>query len=160
MSDELNIRPATLADAEAIAEIWRQGWYEVHLETVPRELVEARTPESFDTRARKRVPDTVVATVHGEVAGFVMIHDDELDQVYVSAKHRGAGVAAAVITAAEDRVRSDGHRRAWLAVVADNPRARRFYERQGWVDDGDFDNPAWTPDGPVAVPTRRYVKEL
>lgn len=156
----MNIRPAELADATAVAEIWRQGWYEVHPGHVPQALIDARGPETFEPRARDRVADTVVATVGGEVAGFVMIHDDELDQVYVSAGSRGGGVAAALLTAAEAVVRGRGHRHAWLVVVASNARARRFYQRQGWSDDGDFDNPAWTPAGPVAVPTRRYRKAL
>lgn len=160
MTNEVGVRAATSTDAAAIAEIWRRGWYEVHPGHVPEELVAARDPESFDERARDRIADTVVATVAGEVAGFVMVHGNELDQVYVGSKFRGGGVAAAVLTAAEAVVRERGHDSAWLAVVASNARARRFYQRQGWVDDGDFDNPAWTPDGPVTVPTRRYVKDL
>lgn len=154
------IRPATAADATAVAEIWRQGWYEAHREHVPAELLAVRTPRSFDVRARDRVAETVVITVSGEVAGFVMIEADLLDQVFVAPRHRGGTVAAALLTAAEARVRDNGHARAWLAVVAANTRARRFYRRQGWVDEGDFDNPAWTPDGPISVPTRRYTKTL
>jgi hypothetical protein len=45
---------------------------------------------------------------------------------------------------------------AWLAVVTGNARARRFYERSGWADDGELD---YVADG-VAVPCRRYVKRL
>ena len=41
-----------------------------------------------------------------------------------------------------------------------NARARRFYEREGWRDEGDVDNPVDGPDGPIAVPCRLYVKDL
>jgi hypothetical protein len=53
-----------------------------------------------------------------------------------------------------------GHARAWLAVATGNARARRFYERSGWTDDGAFDYPAATEAGPIPVPCHRYVKDV
>ena len=35
-----------------------------------------------------------------------------------------------------DALRERGFADAMLWVLADNPRARRFYEREGWHDDG------------------------
>ena len=61
---------------------------------------------------------------------------------------------------AERRVRANGHRRAWLAVVAGNARARAFYERAGWVDEGPFEYAAAAEDGAITVPCRRYAKAL
>jgi GNAT superfamily N-acetyltransferase len=154
------IRPARPEDAEAVAEIWRLGWRDGHLGNVPDELVKARTPESFSSRAAELVGRTAVAVVDGEVAGFTMVHGDEVEQVYVAAHHRGSGVAAAVLAEAERRVRENGHGTAWLAVVARNARARRFYERHGWTDEGPFDHQAPGPNGPITVPSHRYVKRL
>jgi GNAT superfamily N-acetyltransferase len=94
------------------------------------------------------------------VAGFVMVSRDEVEQVYVSAAHRGSGVAGVLLTEAERQVRAGGHDTAWLAVVAGNARARRFYERSGWVDDGMFNYPAPHEDGPIPVPCHRYVKRV
>jgi hypothetical protein len=54
-------------------------------------------------------------------------------------------------------VRANGFGRAWLAVATGNARARRFYERQGWVDEGPFDYPADSADGPIPVPCHRYA---
>ncbi|HEY0636941.1 MAG TPA: GNAT family N-acetyltransferase [Pseudonocardiaceae bacterium] len=154
------LRPGTAGDAPAVAVIWRDGWRDGHLGHVPDDLLRGRTPESFDRRAAERVADTTVATVEGAVAGFVMIAGDEVEQVYVAAAHRGTGVAAALLAAAERLVADGGHRRAWLAVVAGNGRARRFYERHGWADDGPFDNVVTTDIGVVRVPCRRYVKDV
>ena len=89
-----------------------------------------------------------------------MVVDDEVEQVYVSAAHRGMGVADALVAEAERRVRGNGHAAAWLAVVAGNARARAFYERAGWVDEGPFDYAAAAEDGPITVPCRRYTKLL
>jgi GNAT superfamily N-acetyltransferase len=101
-----------------------------------------------------------VAIVGDHVVGFVMVVDDEVEQVYVSREHRGSGVAAVLLAEAERLVRVNGHQRAWLAVVAGNTRARNFYERNGWIDEGLFDYPAAGGDEPISVPAHRYVKRL
>ena len=156
----VEIRAARPDDAGAVAEIWRQGWRDAHLGLVPQELVDVRTEESFRARAADRVGDTTVAAVDGAVAGFVMVVADEVEQVYVDRSFRGTGVAKALIAEAERRVVANGHGRAWLAVVAGNARARAFYEREGWADEGLFDYPAASEVGPVPVPCHRYVKTL
>jgi GNAT superfamily N-acetyltransferase len=155
-----SLRPANVEDAEAVATIWYDGWYDGHLGHVPEALVPLRTPQSFRSRAAQRVGDTVVATAGHDVAGFVMVVGDEVEQVYVSAQHRGSGVAGQLLAEAERLVAAGGHRRAWLAVVAGNARARRFYQRCGWADDGLFDYAAAIAGGTMAVPCHRYVKPV
>ena len=157
---QLTLRAARAEDAGDIADIWRLGWQDGHLGFVPQELVEVRTEASFRTRASERISDTTVATVDGAVVGFVMVVDDEVEQVYVSAAYRGTGVAKILIGEAERQVKANGHRKAWLAVVAGNARARAFYERAGWIDEGPFDYAVAALDGPIAVPCRRYTKLL
>ncbi|WP_020672231.1 GNAT family N-acetyltransferase [Amycolatopsis nigrescens] len=163
-SDEtVLLRPATPEDARAVAEIWYPGWCDAHLGNVPDELVVARARESFWRRAAQRVGDTgdtTVATVGGAVAGFVMVVGDEVEQVYLAARHRGTGLAGVLLAEAERLVAANGHERAWLAVVAGNARARRFYERNGWADEGLFDHHAEGTDGPISVPAHRYVKRV
>jgi GNAT superfamily N-acetyltransferase len=157
---QVTVRAARADDAGAIAEIWYLGWQDGHLGFVPQELVDLRTEASFRTRASERISDTTVATVDGAVAGFVMVVDDEVEQVYVSAAYRGTGVAKVLLNEAERQVRANGHGKAWLAVVPGNARARAFYERAGWIDEGPFDYPVDAEDGPIAVPCRRYTKLL
>jgi GNAT superfamily N-acetyltransferase len=156
----VTLRPARAGDAEAVADIWWVGWRDAHLGFVPDALVEARTEESFPTRAAERVDDTTVAVVGGTVAGFVMVVGDEVEQVYVAGAHRGTGVAAVLIGEAERQVRAHGHAQAWLAVAPGNARARAFYERAGWADEGRFDYVAASADGPVTVACHRYTKPV
>jgi ribosomal protein S18 acetylase RimI-like enzyme len=127
---------------------------------VPDELGAFRTFDSFRSRASERVGDTVVAAVDDVVAGFVMVIDDEVEQVYVASEHRGSGVAGALLAEAERLVVSNGYDEAWLAVVPGNARARRFYERRGWRDDGLIDYPAATGAGPFQLTACRYAKRL
>ncbi len=154
------IRPATTDDAAAVARIWEAGWRDGHLGNVPEELMRVRTPESFRTRSAERVADTAVAVVDDEVAGFVMVVEDEVDQVYVDQRHRGSGVAGLLLAEAERLVAAGGHPRAWLAVATGNARARRFYERQGWADDGAFEHQAPVDGGSIAVPCHRFVRDV
>jgi len=156
----VSLRRARPDDARAVADIWYHGWRDGHLGHVPDELVAVRTQESFDSRASQRVDDTVVALVDDEVAGFVMVVDDEVEQVYVSTRHRGTGVAGVLLSEAERLVEVNGHPRAWLAVAVGNSRARRFYERNGWTDEGRFDYAAEGPAGPIAVACHRFVKRV
>ncbi len=151
------LRPARNDDAPAIVEIWELGWREAHLGRVPEELVVARTPTYFRTRTRGQVDRTTVALVGGVVVGFMMVLDDEVEQLYVDVSHRGADVASALLTECEHQIRSAGHNSAWLAVVADNGTARKFYERHGWIDMGDFEHVA---PGEISVPAHRYLKRL
>ena len=156
----VELRPARSEDAEAIADIWHRGWQDGHLGYVPQELVDVRTEESFSTRAAERIADTTVAIVDGVVVGFVMVVEDEVEQVYVASTARGTGVADALMREAEGQVAGSGHPKAWLAVVAGNARARAFYERAEWADEGGFDYEAFVEGGTIAVPCRRYTKLL
>lgn len=156
----VTIRPATVADVPEVARIWREGWPDGHEGHVPAALAAERTPESFDQRTSERIGRTWVAQSDGVVAGFVVVVDDEVEQVYVAAAHRGTGVADALMREAERQVRANGHASAWLAVVAGNARARAFYERCGWRDEGRFEYAAVAENGPIRVPCRRYVKEV
>ena len=154
---DATLRPATRADVEPVARIWREGRRDGHLGHVPAALVEVRTPESFAKRAADRVADTTVAVVDGDIAGFTMVTGDELEQVYVSRPHRGSGIAAHLLDDARRTIGDAGHPVAWLAVATGNERARRFYERCGWTDEGEFDYAAATDTGSTPVPCHRYT---
>jgi ribosomal protein S18 acetylase RimI-like enzyme len=156
----ISIRAAVDADADRVADIWQPGWRDAHLGRVPDALMRARTQATFASRARANIPATLVALVDDTLAGFVVIVDDEVEQMYVDASHRGSGVASRLLRAAERAIAAAEFPRAWLAVVAGNERARRFYERNGWIDEGDFIYQANVENGLIDVPCRRYTKLL
>lgn len=155
-----SLRPGTADDAAAVADLWHRGWHDAHAGHVPEGLTAARTLAAFRERAPLRVSDTTVAVVDGEVAGFVMVVGDEVEQVYVGARHRGSGLAATLLDEAERQVAAVGHDVAWLAVVEGNARARRFYERRGWADEGPLPYEVTAGGSTYVSPCRRYVKRV
>jgi putative acetyltransferase len=154
------LRRATTADAAAVADIWHTGWHDAHPGHVPDGLTARRTLEAFHDRAPARVADTTVVEVAGEVAGFIMVVDDEVEQIYVAAAHRGSGLADVLLDEAEHQVADAGHHVAWLAVVVGNQRARRFYEKRGWIDGGDLPYEVTALGETYLSPCRRYIKRV
>ena len=155
----MGLRPATSADIEAIAAVWHQGWRDGHIGHVPEALHPHRRLVDFRERVPPRLPSTTVATVGADLVGFVMVREDEIEQLYVAAGARGSGVATELFRHAEQVIGSR-YDRAWLAVAAGNARARRFYERSGWHDAGAFDYAAEISGGTIPVPCRRYERHL
>jgi ribosomal protein S18 acetylase RimI-like enzyme len=154
------LRPAIDADIDAICTIWHNGWRDGHLGHVPAALLRHRRLDDFRVLVPARLDTTTVATIGSGVVGFVTLHDEAIEQIYVDASARGTGVANALLAHGETVIRARFDR-AWLAVVAGNARARRFYERNGWSDTGPIVNPAPTARGAsIPVPARRYEKLL
>jgi GNAT superfamily N-acetyltransferase len=154
------VRRATVDDIDVLASIWLEGWREAHLGHVPVALERERLGGSWREEVAGRVADTWVAEIGGNVGGFVTVVGDEVEDLYVTAGARGTGVAATLLRHGEDLVRDAGFSSAWLAVVAGNGRARRFYERHGWRDEGPFQHHARTAGGAIAVPAHRYRHHL
>lgn len=156
-----SIRPATSADMAAVADLWHEGWHDGHAGHVPAGLTAFRTLEAFHERTPGRVADTTVAVDGtGGLLGFVMVVGDEVEQVFVGRTARGTGLATALLVEAERQVAAAGHAEAWLAVVAGNERARRFYEKCGWHDRGDLAYEVSAGGSTWVSPCRRYVKDL
>jgi predicted cupin superfamily sugar epimerase/GNAT superfamily N-acetyltransferase len=154
------LRAATLDDVPAIARVWHAGWHDAHDGRVPASVVALRTQASFLERAVPLVPHSIVADRNGEVIGFTATGGDEVAELFVADEARGTSAARRLLRAAEEVVRRAGHDQACLGVVTGNARARRFYEREGWRDGGDVDNPVEGRDGPIPVSTRLYLKDL
>jgi GNAT superfamily N-acetyltransferase len=153
------IRPARPEDAPRIVDIWATGWRDGHLADAPPELLAHRDHDAFVPRVDAAIARTWVAETGGDIAGFTMVHDDEVDQLYVDAPFRGTGIASQLLAYAADRIRDAGHPEPWLAVARGNARARHFYEREGWTDAGEFSYPAEIGEG-ASLPVPCHRMEL
>ena len=119
----MSVRTAEAADLDPLATIWHAGWHEAHAHLVPVELTGLRTLESFRGRLEAALPRVRVVGPLGDPAGFCLLKGNELYQLFVSAKARGSGVAAALVADAEDRLAEGGADSAWLACAIGNERA-------------------------------------
>src|SRR5437588_481857 len=78
-----SVRAAEPGDLMDVARIWEQGWRDAHSGFVSPELVQARRGDSFATRTEDRLASTLVAVADSAVVGFVMVIEDEVEQLYL-----------------------------------------------------------------------------
>lgn len=141
------VRPAEPTDVEALARLHVETWAETYRVQLPdvffgeRALEHRRGFWATTLVERPSADHVIVAADEGGLVGFGFsgpaVPDDDgaptprqLYALYVRASHHGLGVGQALI----DAVVGDGPASLWVA--RDNPRARRFYERNGFVADG------------------------
>ncbi|MFH8620555.1 GNAT family N-acetyltransferase [Streptomyces vietnamensis] len=115
-----------------------------HLRHVERELARAAAGE-VDYLAVCTAADLPVAI--GGVDYRVSEGAGTLWQLAVLPALQSHGLGTLLVRAAEQRIRERGLHRAELAVEEGNPRARRLYERLGYVAYG-REPDAWDEEGP------------
>jgi ribosomal protein S18 acetylase RimI-like enzyme len=144
------VRPPESRDAEAIARVLVVTWRATYGHLLPPSYYD---DTAFEQRtamwrsiidAARPLPRLRVAELDGEVVGFAAagepIDDDapvrelQLYTLYLLPEHHGSGAGQALLEAVL------GGDRAQLWVAADNPRAHRFYRRNGFVPDGAVKN--------------------
>jgi GNAT superfamily N-acetyltransferase len=74
----------------------------------------------------------LIAEQEGRTVGYVAFDAAWVRQLAVHPDRWGTGVAEGLMSAALMGIAAAGSARARLWVLADNTRARRFYERTGW----------------------------
>jgi len=77
-----------------------------------------------------------VAETDGEAVGVAAIEGDWVNGFYVRPERWGSDVAPALHEAVLAAMRASGAAGAHLWVLEANARARRFYERRGWRENG------------------------
>lgn len=176
------IRPATVDDVRAIAEIRVAGWRSAYAGLMEQHVLDALDPAAEAERRRRewgtRPSTTAVASLGGAVVGFVMTcpyrgeadqpdwpadpHAGEVAALYVDPAVHGQGVGRSLLSHALAQLAVDGSTVARLWTLAGNTRARRVYAAAGFIDE----SPAgvvtdYTPRGGTrATPEVRYSRYL
>ena len=136
MTPTFTLRPYREADEDAAIALWQETWQLAY----PAIDFAARVPWWRERWRSELVPkaEVIVAETDGALAGFVTIDaTGYLDQLVVSSRHWGSQLATRLVEAAKQR--STGG--ITLLVNRDNARAIRFYQRNGFVEDGEDVNP-------------------
>ena len=137
MSAPVTLRDLVEDDVAGVLDLWTAGWSR----TLPQIDFAARRPWMKD-RLHQHLADGAVARValqDGALCGFVVVNPKTgyLDQIAVAPQAWGGGMAVVLLREAR-RISPGG---LGLHVNQDNPRAVRFYEREGFVRVGEGINP-------------------
>jgi GNAT superfamily N-acetyltransferase len=138
----VTVRRAASADARAIADVHVHTWQAAYRHAFPPEMLDRLSVDEREANWRERLEEGAVAWVaeaEGRVIGFAAAGRSRTEQgagelyaIYVLPDSWGSGAAHELMAAAKDWLAQEGYVTAMLWVLADNPRARRFYEREGW----------------------------
>jgi GNAT superfamily N-acetyltransferase len=146
----VRIRVAAAADAAALADFGARTFAETFgPPLLPRDL-ELHLAEHYGAALQlAEIADsarTVLLAVDGErIAGYGVVLESpapacvmgpapvEVRRFYVDRPWQGAGVAAPLMHACAQEAMRRGAGALWLTSYTRNPRARRFYERMGFL---------------------------
>ncbi|WP_199424857.1 GNAT family N-acetyltransferase [Actinotalea solisilvae] len=169
------VRPGRADDAAGLARVHVAAWRAAYRGQMPDAYLDAMDPARWERGwdrmfAEGRTRHLRVATRDGAVVGFVDVGPErepdgppgpaprgELYAINVHPDAWGSGAGRALLEAAQDALRALGFADAVLWVLPGNARARRFYERAGWADEGT--EKTTTVNG-VEVVERRYARTL
>ncbi|SDY73175.1 L-amino acid N-acyltransferase YncA [Micromonospora pattaloongensis] len=144
------LRRATADDLAAVGALHHRSRVDAYRDIVPADALAAVPPgamgawwiERWSWERHSHV--LTVAERDGALAGFTYVGPYEQDEpglgelyaIHLDPDEVGRGVGRLLMIDALATLRERGWSRAALWVLAGNTRARRFYERGGWVADG------------------------
>ncbi|WP_336053061.1 GNAT family N-acetyltransferase [Streptomyces sp. CA2R101] len=164
----------TEADVPAVSALRVTGWQAAYAGIVPQSFLDGMTVEA-DVQQRRRhfagskegMTNLVAVNDLGHVVGWACLGrfrgggtstaTGELYALYVQPALVGSGIGRTLLEAVHSHAHADGFSLMLLWVLTDNSRARRFYERAGYVADGAVQTDDY--DG-VSVSEVRYRRAL
>lgn len=144
----METRPATAADAAAVASVHVRSWQAAYTEILDVSFLAALSVEQR-TRSWQAALSTGdsrvrVALIAGQIAAFVSFGrcrdpgatDDhaEVWAIYALPEVWGTGAGRQLLSEAVQELRTAGYVRCSLWVLVDNARGLRFYRAAGFVD--------------------------
>jgi len=155
VSDQIQIRQAAARDAQSLTELSSKTFWDAfahHPKNAPNDLshymrqafnIDQITAELADPKSI-----FLIAEIEEELAGYAKIlldnielgvmaeHPVELSRLYSHQKFLGKGVGQMLMDACFERAKEEGGDVMWLGVWEYNPRAQRFYRKNGFHEVG------------------------
>ncbi|MEU0789323.1 GNAT family N-acetyltransferase [Amycolatopsis sp. NPDC005961] len=155
----MTIRDATVADAQAIGEVHVASWQAAYEGLIPADFLAGLSAEPRAAAWARQIRDggrVLVAEDDGVVAGFAAFGPGQLYALYLLPEFWGRGLGRALHDRVVEELPGDS---AILWVLSTNERAKAFYVRQGWVDDGATQTET-IDEGRVTLEERRFRRSL
>ena len=152
---QVEIRQAYAAAAEPLTDLsYTTFWdaFAAHPKNAPDDLAHYMRQAFNLEQITKELANSknlfLLAEIEGELAGYAkLIFDNiesgiaadkpvELSRLYSHQKFLGKGVGQALMKACFDKAKENGCDVMWLGVWEFNPRAQRFYEKNGFQEVG------------------------
>lgn len=168
----IEVRPATLRDAKAIAEIHVSSSQAAFKALFPGETMPAVSADKSQAHWREAIefsePQVYVAVEDEKVIGFVGFDRSrdkgtppttgEIWAIYAAPSHWGQGVGLALWDAARDGLLEEGCNKVTLWVPLGNERALRFHDLAGFKRE--MTSIKTVPVGAVKVEEIRMKRDL
>ncbi len=145
-----DIRPAALSDVEGMSVVVDSAWRENYRDIFPPEIIDKLTGQHRRDSFRKlleRGVDIRVLTVDGEIAALCTFQRSdalpdcaEIILMYVHPKHQRQGYGGRLLSYVLEELRRGGYTSAVLDTAEKNEGARRFYEKQGFTLQKQYEN--------------------
>ncbi len=154
MAAIIEVRRATVTDADAIADVHARSWPSRYQGLVPDRLI-ADVVAGRDRRAAafrelltdESSPQRIWVAIDGDAVVGMAIwspsRDEDatestadLEAIYLDPDFIGQGLGRTLMQRVVDDIAQAGFTEATLWVLGTNERARRFYEAAGWRVDG------------------------
>ncbi|WP_449316806.1 N-acetyltransferase family protein [Rubneribacter sp.] len=133
-------------DLRAVAGVYAASWRAAYRGLVPQAYLDALSPDDWTGSLAARARRTWIACEGGEVVGvstYGPARDEaffswgEVVSIYVRPEHLHAGWGSRLLQASLDALSAEGFASVCLWVLEGNAAARAFYERCGFVCNGD-----------------------
>lgn len=141
----ISIRRAKAGDARMLAAVFDASWREAYRGVIPgvalERFVTKRGPEAWQAMigrgrglAAMESGDAIVAyAAYGRARDRSLRAEGEIDEIYVMPEYQGIGLGSRLFRAVRNDLADHGLTRLGVWALADNARARAFYEALGGV---------------------------
>lgn len=136
-------------DPYEISEIYEKSWKYAYKDIIPQDYLDGIPSGRWADNINKAGLKNLVITEYGKIIGTASVCKSrwekysghgEIVSIYFLPEHMGKGYGSLLLGKCIEELKKNGYNKILLWVLEDNRRARKFYEKNGFVCSGEFMN--------------------